>query len=681
MKITTADIERYNDRMLRIFEQRTEQTQSQVAKWRLEARRRLEEEMSFIETRASACPVGDLDKITGNTSFKTVKTILDQEFYNPEVMEAVSCSIYSVFFGLPSNRGNASHMNLAKKFVSNLHQIGSESTSGYALTGDIKDVKDLFVIKVPKRSSGSADLYHELFVGLFGTNYLRKYVPNFAFVYGGFRCGSPLINPKTREVIDWCSFSEKQVPYLLMEAITPSIDFGSYLERAKPEQFLSGYLQTLFAIKTASERIGFTHYDLHTGNCLMRDISSMDIGSQFSIPYRNDDDSITYVTADRVLTIIDYGQSYTEYNGSGYGSDQISLYEIGVINGPWPLFDAYKLLMFAGDDAIRAGNEGVLIEARRIFKFFNDSERFDQCVKTQRKFYYGLPKLPGRDQTIDDLIAHVIKSCDAISRGIISDQPLHNVLECTQCYTFAATMKETGAYMKVPEPSSFVELLDVSHDLKDSSRNDYEAIVKSFPYDNAKDQFKSDVQERTQKLSSLLDRPHDDVGELELDDPETLSKAIRSHYNLVDAVNVYESLLSDYKTGKSLSLLYQDQQLEDFIEDLRVKMITQYPLLKSLATQVHGNYRVVSQELEEPGFINFLKSNRKFAWYANSASDVVGVLERLERDILRLFEIVQLPAVIVAPRMMKGDSLYPKTRRVVPSYDKHNNITGIRVIN
>lgn len=681
MRITTRDIEDYNDRMLTIFEQTTPRNRQIVAKWRADAQNRMISEMSFIEKRASSCPVGNLDSIISNTSYKKMKTILDKEFYNPEVMEAASCAIYSVFFGLPNNRGNTSHMELAKKYVSNLHKIGGESVSGYALTGDIKDAKDMFVIKVPRHLSGSSDLYHELFVGLFGTNHLRKFIPNFAFVYGGFRCGRPHINPKTNEVLDWCSYSEHQIPYILLESITPSIDFATYLKDCSPSQFLSGYLQALFSTKIASEKIGFTHYDLHTGNCLMRDISSMKIGNQFSIPYKTDHSSITYITADRVLTYIDYGQSYTEYNNAGYGSDQINLYENGVLNETWPLFDAYKLLMFAGDDAITAGNKEILTDMRKIFTFFNDSEKFEHCVKSQRQFYYGLPKLPGRDQTIDDLIAHVIKSCDAFRRGVVSiDEPLYNVLECSNCYTFKATLKETGKLITSQQPRSFVEMLDVAHDLKDTTNNEYDNMVKSFNYENAKAQYLEEVTKRLNKLTTFLKEPPVDIVGMQLDDPKTLEKAMRFHHNLVDSVNVFESLLTDYKSGKSLANLYQDDELDDYVDNLKYQMITQHDQLWELARQANNNYGVIHRELKDPKFIEFLKTHRKFIWYSNSASDVVGLLERLQRDIESFFEIVRLPAVIVKNRQTKNTTrLYPRNRRMMPSYDKHDNIIGIKI--
>ena len=50
---------------------------------------------------------------------------------------------------------------------------------------------------------------HEAFIGLAGTNQLRKEIPNFSFIYGAFKCDGPIMPGKGKEVKQFCTGESK----------------------------------------------------------------------------------------------------------------------------------------------------------------------------------------------------------------------------------------------------------------------------------------------------------------------------------------------------------------------------------------------------------------------------------------------------------------------------------------
>src|SRR5436190_712755 len=82
----------------------------------------------------------------------------------------------------------------------------------------------------------------------------RSYVPNFAYVFGGFKCSAPILqDPKYilgsagRYPVNWCN-SGLDIEYIIYENIAPAVSFKEYVKKCTFEQFLDKYLQIIYAL-------------------------------------------------------------------------------------------------------------------------------------------------------------------------------------------------------------------------------------------------------------------------------------------------------------------------------------------------------------------------------------------------------------------------------------------------
>ena len=375
-------------------------------------------EKTFFNKYA-ACPPETLEKLRnklGNINYTKLKKLSNQYFYDPEVMQLISCLVSSLFI---DRKNGLSSIEMVKSWISIKSIIGEPSAVGIAMIADLSGSKDLFVVKVPKSTFANDDLIHEWFVGTYGTNKLRKYIPNFAYVYGGFTCSSPVLDQ--RNVITYCNSHNKlEVNYVIYENISPSISLMDYSLKNSLNftDWLSYYLQILFALKIAQDLIDFTHYDLHLGNVLLRDIS---LGSSFHIPY-NYKNKIFYVKTNRVATMIDYGSSHIKHNDKHYGFPGLENYGVNPEKSR-PLHDVFKLLGFTIYHLARKFQKtkakpilGFLKSLFPIAKFFYD---YDLTTEINKPFILLLqysqsfPETKQINQfTIDDLIDYILANSE-----------------------------------------------------------------------------------------------------------------------------------------------------------------------------------------------------------------------------------------------------------------------------
>lgn len=385
-----------------------------------------ERELRLIAGRAP-CPVNRLNVLQDtlpNLETAKLQSLIRDQFYNGDLLQALMCVTDSVYY---AGTSKLEYNQRVREWFMNLRQIGAESVFGYAMLASFKGAKDLFVVKAPRTNQGD-DLQHELFVGMFGTNRIRKYVPNFAYVFGGFRCSPPLIEPTSKEVVAWCN-QPRGVNYVLYENIAPSVTLADYItSRLTPRAFLNKYLQILYALKKGQAVCDFTHYDLHTQNVLVRTIDT----PTFAIPYETER-GIEYLQTDAIATLIDYGYSHITYDRRGYG--QWRLIANGIFpDRSFPLSDAYKLLLHCYAQALQVKNRALTTELAKVLRFFNATETPEQILTQQRSSYYYLPWTPEiKGVTIDVFARYIRQVCAAHCNFFSSVEPTGvKVLSCTR---------------------------------------------------------------------------------------------------------------------------------------------------------------------------------------------------------------------------------------------------------
>lgn len=681
MNVTTKDIEKYYIEQKAMFADGGKAALAVNAY----ARDTRDIELATIGDKASICSLGSVGALDGRIDFSKLGRIKDSQFYNYDVIRAVGCSVDAVIFGLAPADGNIASRAHMKDKVRGMHKFGSKSAYGTALTGDIDGEPGMYVIKVPNNPSdtvASNDLTHEGFTGLFGLNSLKRKVPNFAEVFGVIRGGAPEIDAKGNVVSLLSENVSVKVPYVIYENVFPSTSFRSYLGKATPGQFHSCMAQMLYATQTAFEKIGFTHYDAHYENWLVRD--APDIAKPFSIRYKDHRRSKeVFVTSENVMTCIDYGMATFKYEGRQMSVMQPFLVKYGVTVAPNPMYDAYKLIMFAALET-QSKNAAVYREIERIFPFFNQRETLAEALAAQGKYSYSLPNF-APEVSLYDLINYIRDVCDL--REIITSQPVKQVLECTSCYSFAGALRSSLKDSRAVQ--SFFEFYDIAARLRESKK--YEAFVTGYDYARGKALFVERVDRDVGDLSETIARMtkrkavilDESFTARKLANPELVAMLSARFRDLLLSISLFEDISIWLKVGSSVATLKGDAKLEEYIREQREYLVNKaLPMLASLVQEARANYKRVRTVAYSGEWRQY---ERDFPWYMMVFSQVVHLTHRLEADGRDIFEATRLPALEAKPAKLpaaEGEvrrGLLP-VRKVIPVRDTLGKIGDIKLV-
>ncbi len=218
---------------------------------------------SQLLTQAVFCDDSSLGKIRdhiGSLDMDHVKFISKKYFYNINVMIAVACIIKSLFHISPYDSGTVYFYRRIRHFITNLRQISTDNVhlintkKVYSLIADFNSTSNMLILKTVSDPKVD-DLLHEAIVGIYGTNTLRKYIPNFVYVYGTFKCSPTLIDEAKHTVVSWCLHDQYAVNYIMYENISPSVSLTKYLETCTGKDIVNIYYQVLLALKIAHRYI------------------------------------------------------------------------------------------------------------------------------------------------------------------------------------------------------------------------------------------------------------------------------------------------------------------------------------------------------------------------------------------------------------------------------------------
>lgn len=656
---------------------------------------KLQEQVRMLAHKSSITTIDEMRQCSpSNVDIETLKLEASSKFYSYDAVKALGCAVGAVFYGISEDHGDIAHVaNLKSEIRGSMKKVGGPSVSGHALSGGIGDSNNLYIVKVPQQADSENDLTHELWAAINCINDLRKGksgkpgIPNLAMVLAGPMCSPAAISEDGKATV--CSGVGDKVQYTIYENIFPSVPLAKYILNATVKDFLSIYSQELRTLRIASHYIGYTHYDAHTENKMMR---SSDKLKEFSIPYEiPGTDIIEYVTASVVSTTIDYGMASVRYNGVDYGANNADLSAFGITAGPNPLHDAYKTLMFIGQDLMAAGKQKgeVFKEAAKIFRYFNTRESYESCVLSQRNhknlkgyfdLYYSYIPKDGDTLSLEGLIKHVSQVCNL--KGVVSTSPLHPVLECgsgatpnDRCFTFQGEINE--AEQKKQVPTSILELYDVLSTLQEESTQAY--LVDKFDYVAAKQHFlellsneiyflnQSVNGEVLKQVPKLPARAGMDV----LRSPELVSKLAAGFNQVLSAVSSYENASVWLKIGERVATLYQDQDLVNTIKKMRADIAAHNRKLNNAVELYRFNYRSMSNTIESVLWIDTM--HYKYPWYRDASSSITGLVDRVARDEKELYLPLQLPAIMLPSgrgSRQSRDSVLPENRRTSLSRDK-----------
>lgn len=396
------------------------------------------------------------------------RAYLRSQFYNFELIEKLRC--YTGLL-LQSSPGQ---LQSIRRVLSLDKAIGGESVAGTAFSADLEGANGTFVIKAPQRESDSLGLLHEYVVGMYGTNRLRRKIPNFSYVFGYFSCIPPMLN-QNRDVLTWCARPDgNPVNYVIYENITDAVSIFDYVAKCSDQQFLQIFTQIVLALRLAVKEIGFTHYDLHTDNVLIRRIprvgtSNVPEEGSFYIKYETNK-GLKFLLTNRIATIIDYGRSHINYRGVNLG-----FYDL-IGGGPrpdiaFPMIDLFKLLCGVVISSLTANNVPVFREAEKIMKIFDPTDSVIDIIKSQGRNYYMLPSTKTLvNFTCDDFLDAMYGQ--GINMSFLQDKPLPKarILGCKDDGGTDPCLQGSLISEKLYKAPQFFSLLDVydynfTHDL------------------------------------------------------------------------------------------------------------------------------------------------------------------------------------------------------------------------
>lgn len=531
----------------------------------------------LTESNGTTCDKKVLSNIRdriGGLNANRMHNILQTQMQNPEMMATSSCVIDAIFYTSPYDVGSIYLNNRIKTYIHNLRQIGAQSGDGYALLADFENAKDMFIIKV-SQTPDNDDLEHELFVGLYGTNKLRKYIPNFSYVYGGFKCSPPFIDPDNMKVVSWCLNNTNAVNYVLYENIQSQVSIPDYLKTCSGKDFLNFYMQIIYALRLGLKVIDFTHYDLHTDNVILRTgpfgSTNGATGRIFQIAYETER-GIEYISTSNIPTIIDYGFSHIVYEKNHYGVNEYVPYSIYSYRN-WIMHDIYKFLMFCCMYATKYNNNSVIIEGNKIFKFFNATEDLTTCLNAQYPMRYALALTEESNKlTIDMLCNHIRTVCNC---DFISPTRTMQVLDCEKmCLTSSSVFTELGlATDEIPTPDNIIELYDIAVRLQNSGReNEKLRIGRNFQYTQA---MRIHINKLHNIISQLVNVRKDlklmDIGLMTVDQVLNYNTmvGVRSMYLSVgEIVELTTELQFNYDIGLAVARSYNDNTAITILQDI-----------------------------------------------------------------------------------------------------------------
>jgi hypothetical protein len=274
-------------------------------------------QVSYIEKEMrnlDLCPLSikPPSKIKKDIDTSQLKRILQKKYINAQEMQAISCLFQTIIIGNTETDNIPILGENVNKWIYNMKKL-SEGAYGEVYMTDIIEKDVNVVIKVPLHTMDYGDALREYFIGVTKINMLRYYIPNFVYTLGAFKCG---------DINRGCNGSQK------IHTIYEKINGQGLFYKIKNNDFdwfLNMYVHILLALEVAQREIGFSHYDLHTLNVMIK---------EEPIKYTVLLDNVSYdIDTYEYPVIIDFGRSCVDYNDKSigvWGLEQLNIFPFSV---------------------------------------------------------------------------------------------------------------------------------------------------------------------------------------------------------------------------------------------------------------------------------------------------------------------------------------------------------------
>ena len=295
----------------------------------------------------------DLQKNYGNINVPLIQQILNKKFIDGNSMSSILC-FFDMFLYFSSDENDGIHLNESiSKWITMMEQFGKTSVMASVYLSQILGKDDLkVIIKLPQKFSKKYEnnIRREYFIGMY-LNKLRYKIPNFVYTFGLFKCkrtkeSNPIIGNICKG-----KKTPKITSFLINEKIT-GISMYDYImsDNISTDIFFNIFAQILLALQIAQDELGFTHFDLHYDNLLLRALDNKNFrNSQYNYKVNYNNDTYNYTAKEYIATIIDFDQAciriFPEKKNLRFiGSGKFT--EYGMTSFMIPGFDMYKIMYF-----------------------------------------------------------------------------------------------------------------------------------------------------------------------------------------------------------------------------------------------------------------------------------------------------------------------------------------------
>lgn len=345
-----------------------------------------------------------------------------------------------------------------RSLVSYIRKIGDPSVEGDAFLGSLTDDTSLFIVKARKDGK---PITHEAVIGFYVANPMRNIVPNFAYVYGLAYCSPPKIDGK--EIITWCSSQSTVGTYLVMENISGARSLEVTIHDVPVGEVRKIYLQIFSALSVAYELHGYTHYDLHAQNVLVKELST-----EVAIPiYVAVKQLRGYVITKYVPVIIDYGYSRAKIGPFALGV--LGLETFGVTHkDPFPMYDIYLLICHSAQGLYSSGKDNTPVYKflTTLYNRFGERSTLSEKVKArlERGVYYTVDEKYRKIPT-SSYISWMLQQGPTLQKVVPSGTP--NIM--------TRSFDDTGTFMRyfsgkpIPTSGQYFQMLTSARKLGSTS--------------------------------------------------------------------------------------------------------------------------------------------------------------------------------------------------------------------
>ncbi len=481
----------------------------------------------------------------------------------------IACMVDAVIYNENSENFSQNMNERLKYWFDLIKVIGKPSIEGYAMKTKFLGNDDIIITKSPRDSNGD-DIVHEAFIGFYVTNKIRRYVPNFMYVYGYVDCSRVASDNKT--IVGWCANTKEPVSYLFTEYIKDHVTMEDFFNsNAALTDIVSVLYQLLNALALANTLYKYTHYDLHNQNVLVRKFAS-----PVTIPFYDENLSVIgYFYTQYVPYIIDYGHSRAEIGNVlfdnlkleiSHGKDTIYL----------PMHDTYRHIMFLAFSIYRrdgvakipqnvTDNKPAVIFLSHMYSFFNEgmtlSQRAYKRIVQRNDFfeYTGSPNI-----TQHNMLAHMNTFLRANNMALpyrldIPENQMTNPDKQTKYCDFIKTFK-SNRQLNAIDYCEIIQAFNENNDMRTEVKNRNIAILN--------DKYKISVNDT--KIRELVDSGNTFYTKAKLkkirsDNDMMLDARVREYNDaIVNLVKLNETKLKllSYMKGYMCAAKYQNKVRE-----------------------------------------------------------------------------------------------------------------------